>query len=416
MSDSSATSSPAQATLPGATLGVLGGGQLGRMFAVAALRLGYRVHVLTDAAGSPAAQVAQDVTVASYDDVDAVTRFASGVEALTIEFENISSAALEGAQHETVVRPGVKALTITQNRGREKAFLSQHGFPHVTFKQVNEVRELETALAAVGFPSVVKSAGFGYDGKGQAVVRTAADLPSAVALTAAGPVVVEERLDLAAELSVVVARSPRGEMVSYPPFLNLHRHQVLDLSLAPIDYDRAGLAGTYWEDSAELLTPELLKEVREVARAVMVALELVGVACVEFFLTSSGRLLVNEIAPRPHNSGHLTIEAAATSQFEQQVRAVTGLPLGSVDLNRPTAMINLLGELWAPTQPDWVAALSEPGAALHLYGKESARPGRKMGHITVSAASAARAQAGAVAARELLKRSGASPSSSSLGR
>ena len=314
--------------LPGATIGVLGGGQLGRMFAVAAARLGYRVHVLTDRADSPAAQVAHSSSVASYDDVDAVSRFASRVDALTLEFENISSPALQGAHAETVVRPGVKALATTQNRGREKAFLAQRGFPHVPFRQPTEAG-LEAAVAALGSRAVVKSAGFGYDGKGQVVVTGPDDLAAAAALAASGPVVVEQLVELAAELSVVAARSHLGEVVAYAPFLNQHHHQVLDVSLAPLDYSPAGLAGTLWAGSAQVLTPELLRDATAVTKAVLTDLELVGVACVEFFVTSAGQLLVNEVAPRPHNSGHLTIEAAVTSQFEQQVRAVAGLPLGS---------------------------------------------------------------------------------------
>lgn len=372
------------------------------MFTVAAVRLGYRVHVLTDSADSPAAQVAHSSTVASYGDVDAVSSFASRVDALTLEFENVSSSALERAHQHTVVRPGVKALATTQNRGREKAFLARHGFSQVPFEQPSGAGALEAAILALGLPCVVKSAGFGYDGKGQVVVTAPGDLPAAEALAAAGPVVVEQLVELAAELSVVAARSCRGEVVTYAPFLNMHHQQVLDLSLAPIDYSPAGLAGTSWEGSAALLTPVLLREAVEVAQAVVTELELVGVACVEFFVTSAGQLLVNEIAPRPHNSGHLTIEAAITSQFEQQVRAVAGLPLGSPELRAPAAMANLLGDLWQAHQPDWAAALGLPGAALHLYGKEAARPGRKMGHITVSAGTAARAQAAAVTARQAL--------------
>jgi 5-(carboxyamino)imidazole ribonucleotide synthase len=370
--------------LPGATIGMLGSGQLGRMFTQAARRMGYRVHVLSPTAASPTGQLADVEVVADYADSDAVAEFAAGVDVVTLEFENIPSASLEAAASRAEVRPGVRALHVTQHRGREKRFLAGLGVPHVPYLEVPAGGDVAAAVSRVGTPCVVKTAGFGYDGKGQRLLEADADLPGALTLAAAQPVVVEAFVELAAELSVVAARGVDGGMASFAPAHNRHVHHILDLSAAPAALP-AGVAA----------------EARAVTEAVLEGLELVGVACVEFFLDVRGRLLVNEVAPRPHNSGHLTIEGAETSQFEQQLRAVAGLPLGSPTPRRPAAMANLLGELWQGGEPDWAAALEVPGVALHLYGKDAPRPGRKMGHLTATAVAVEAAEERVLQARAL---------------
>lgn len=354
--------------LPGATIGMLGSGQLGRMFTQAARRMGYHVHVLSPSAGSPTGQLADREVVAAYDDADAVARFAAQVDVVTLEFENIPSGSLEAASAQVEVRPGVRALHLTQHRVREKRFLAELGVPHVTYREVPAGGDLAAAVRAVGTPCVVKTAGFGYDGKGQLRLDDARDLARAADVVANQPLVVEHFVDLAAELSVVAARGADGSVATYMPARNRHERHILDLSSAPAE-----------------LPPGVAEEARRVAEAVLEGLDLIGVACVEFFLGSDGRLLANEVAPRPHNSGHLTIEGAETSQFEQQLRAVVGLPLGSTAPRRPAAMANLLGDLWAQHEPDWPAAAAVPGVALHLYGKAEARSGRKMGHLTATA-------------------------------
>ncbi len=381
--------------LPGATIGILGGGQLGRMLALSARRAGYRLHVLTDTAGSPAAQVADRSVVASYDDVGAIAEFAAGVDVITVEFENVSSAALEAAGQRAPARPAAGALHVSQNRLREKEFLRAHGFPHARFVAVADVGDL-AEQAPSRYPFVAKSAGFGYDGKGQAVVVGPDGLPAVEALLRGGTVVLEERVDLAAELSVVGARSLTGQLALYPPFVNRHRHGLLDTTLFP--WPAAAASGLGASDA----WPRLVSEAQDAAAALLEILDFVGVACVEFFVTAGGELLVNEIAPRPHNSGHLTIEACAVSQFEQQWRAVCGLPLGSVRPLTPAAMVNLLGEAWNSGEPRWERALAFDGVSLHLYGKQDPRPGRKMGHLTAVAPTVEEAERVALAARESL--------------
>lgn len=354
---------------PGATLGVMGGGQLGRMFAAAAVRMGYRVHVFApDAGAAPAAAHAARTIEAGWDDEGALTTFATGVDAVTIEFENIPAAALEAVARQVPVRPGPRALHVAQHRGREKAFLASLGLPLAPWTPVATAAEATDALLRLDGPALLKTAGFGYDGKGQAALSAADEVEDAWARIGGGPAVVEGQVELAAELSVVVARDGEGRTACFEAARNRHVGGILDVSVVP-----GGLPGA------------VTAAAREAAEAVAEALELVGVACVEFFLGEDGRLRVNEIAPRPHNSGHLTIEGAATSQFEQQVRTTAGLPLGDPSPRAPAAMANLLGDLWADGAPDWRAALALPGVALHLYGKAEPRPGRKMGHLTVLA-------------------------------
>lgn len=367
---------------PGATIGVLGSGQLGRMLALAAARLGYRVHVFSDAPpDSPAGQVAQLEISAAYSDETALRKFAAGVDVVTVEFENVPAAALELLATLVPVRPGSGALHVTQNRLREKRFLQQHDLPHAPFVPVNSEEELRAALQLTGWPAVLKTAGFGYDGKGQLLLTNEADLPAAAELLSGGAVL-EGFVEFDRELSVLLARSGTGQTADWGVISNTHANHILDLSVtgAPAEAERAVV----------------------LARQAAEALDFTGLLCVEFFETAAGELLVNEIAPRTHNSGHLTIEGSVTSQFEQQVRAICGLPFGSTELLRPAAMANLLGDLWNTGTPDWSAALRDPAVKLHLYGKAAARPGRKMGHLTALAATQAEAASKVLAARERL--------------
>jgi 5-(carboxyamino)imidazole ribonucleotide synthase len=373
--------------LPGATLGVLGGGQLGRMFALAARRMGYRVHVLAPDDDTPSGQVADLEVRASYDDLDAVAGFARQVDVVTFEFENVPAATAERAAACAPVRPDGHVLHTTQNRLRERAFLDRTGLPSVPHGAVRSGADLERAVAGVGLPAVLKSAAWGYDGKGQAVVWTAAEAQAAWAAMGRVEAVLERFVDLECEISVVGARDGGGRTVLYGPIENRHTRHILDVSSWP----------------AAVPAP-IAAQARGVTETVLHELDVVGVLCVEFFV-ADGRLYVNELAPRPHNSGHLTIDAHVASQFEQQVRAVCGLPLGSpAAVARAAAMANLLGDLWTGGEPRWAAALAEPDTALHLYGKAEARPGRKMGHLTTVAATPAEATAKVLRARDGLLR------------
>ncbi|MFM8890017.1 MAG: 5-(carboxyamino)imidazole ribonucleotide synthase [Planctomycetia bacterium] len=386
---------------PGATLGVLGGGQLGAMFAMAAKRMGYRVEAFSDSADCPAARHCDRVHVGRYDDPAAVAAMARGLAVVTFEFENVSAAAAEALAAVVPVRPAPEVLFTTQDRGREKAFLVREGFPCAPHRLVRSRHDLDAAVAAVGLPAVLKTAAFGYDGKGQRKLESAsgpAELDAAWAALGPGDLVLEGFVDFACEISVVAARGLDGQTAVFAPTRNHHERHILDLSTAP-----AGL-------------PEVVvEEARRIAAAILETLGVVGVACVEFFVSREGRVLVNEIAPRPHNSGHLTIDACATSQFEQQVRAICGLPLGSTRQLLPAAMANLLGDCWSRGEPDWSAALAVPGVSLLLYGKCDPRTGRKMGHLTAVADSVAEAAARVLEARGRACREPAKPGASPLG-
>jgi len=371
--------------LPGATLGVLGSGQLGRMLAIAARRMGYRVHVFSPGADTPAGQVADHEHSAPYHHLDAVRAFARKVDVVTFEFENVPAETAEVAAAEVPVRPAGGVLHTTQNRLREKAFLAERGVPVAPFRRAASAAELAAALAELGTPAVAKTAGWGYDGKGQVRIDDPAAAGAVWAEMATGEAIVEAWVDFEREVSVVAARGLDGAFAHWGPIANDHVDHVLDVSVAPAP-----------------LPPEVAREAVGIARGVLEALDVVGVLCVELFVLPGGRLLVNELAPRPHNSGHLTVDAALTSQFEQQLRAVCGLPLGATDLVRPAAMANLLGDLWAGGEPDWEAALRLPGVALHLYGKKQARRGRKMGHLTALADTAEEARDRVLAARAAL--------------
>lgn len=371
--------------LPGATIGVLGSGQLGRMFAIAARRMGYRVHTFSPDYDTPTGQVADKETQAAYEDLDAVRDFARQVDVITFEFENIPTAAVEAAAGIAPVRPDGAVLYTTQNRLREKMFLASAGFPVAPFRAVRSLAELNEALVELGPPAVLKTAGWGYDGKGQSKIMTLAEAPAAWQAVASNEAVVEKFVDFECEVSVVAARSLAGDPAEYDTIANTHVNHILDMSSAP-----AGIP------------PKVAREAVAMARAVLETLEVVGVLCVEFFVTRQGGLVINELAPRPHNSGHLTFDACITSQFEQQLRAICGLSLGSTELVRPAAMANLLGDLWHAGTPNWAAACRFEQVKLHLYGKETPRPGRKMGHLTVLAESADRAVETVLAARRAL--------------
>ena len=377
-----------KAVLPGSVVGVLGSGQLGRMFAIAARRMGYRVHTFSPLADTPAGQVSDREYRHAYEDLDAVREFARGVEVVTFEFENVPAATVEAASELAPVRPSGAVLHTTQNRLREKTFLSKEGFPVARFRHVTSVESLRAALAEVGYPAVLKTAGFGYDGKGQTKITSAAYVEEAVAAIGGQEAVLEEFVDFLCEASVVAARDHAGEFRHYGVVENTHRRHILDLSVAP----------------APSVPEATAREAIGIARGVLEALDVVGVMCVEFFVKRDGGLLINELAPRPHNSGHFTFDASATSQFEQQLRAVCGLPLGSTELLRPAAMANLLGDLWQQGEPDWRTALRFPEVKLHLYGKQDARPARKMGHLTALADTPAEAARLALAARDALTR------------
>ena len=370
---------------PGATLGVLGSGQLGRMFTIAARRMGYRVHTFSPDEDSPTGQIADAEVTAEYDDIDALRAFASQVAVVTFEFENVPIEALDAIETVVPVRPSALALHTAQQRAREKTFLADKGFPTAAFARATTLDEVWDAVATVGTPAVIKTAAYGYDGKGQHKITTPADVEQIWSAIGHQEAVVEKFISLQVEISMIAARGLDGRIVEYPPFENRHRNHILDLTTAPA-----------------MIPPPVAEGAREITRALLEELQYVGVLCVEFFLSTDGELLVNELAPRPHNSGHLTFDASITSQFEQQVRAICGLPFGSTELLRPAAMANLLGDLWSDGEPNWAAACEFPDVKLHLYGKSDPRAGRKMGHLTAMAATVDQAQDRVIAARDAL--------------
>jgi 5-(carboxyamino)imidazole ribonucleotide synthase len=358
------------------------------MFIQAAQRLGYRAGVLGVIAEGPGAQVAEWSVVGPPDSLPALRNFASQAEAVTVEFENVSAPALRWLERTRPVRPGWKTVWVSQNRLREKTFLQEAGLPLAPWQPVRNEAELANAVQALGVPLILKTAASGYDGKGQ--VRVDDPDLAQQAWNQLGQVacVAEGWVTFASEVSVVVARGVDGQALTYPVAFNCHDRHILDSTVMPAP-----------------VGPIVSQEARELALSIAQALGTIGVLTVEFFLTAEGRLLVNEIAPRPHNSGHLTIEAAVTSQFEQQVRALCGLPLGSTDLTMPAAMVNLLGDVWKDGEPDWSRLWHrDPGVKLHLYGKKTAAPGRKMGHLTVLDADPDVALHRALAARRALVR------------
>lgn len=367
--------------LPGSWLGVLGGGQLGRMFAQAAQRMGYHVAVFESEANSPAAQVAERCFVpgtgVSTEPLGlateplgleaAVVGLSQLCQATTLEFENIPASLVRLASEYCRMHPGVRFLEVCQDRVQEKQAVSGLGCPTTPYHPVTDYAAAQKAIELLGLPMVIKTARSGYDGKGQLVVRTLEELPAVWQKLGSDHLIAEQWIEHVAELSIITARNLRGEVVHYPLFENQHAHHILDVTQCPVRNELR----------------QFQSQAEEISRTVAEAFGVVGLFCIEFFVTRDGRLLVNEIAPRPHNSGHLTIEAFDISQFEMQVRAICNLPLRSPVPYGPAAMANLLGELWSDGIPNWSAVLQRPQTYLHLYGKSTARPGRKMGHVTV---------------------------------
>lgn len=346
---------------PGATIGIIGGGQLGRMMAIAAARLGYRTHVFTPETDSPAQQVCSQTTIAAYDDVAALKAFAESVAVVTYEFENIPHASLKLLEEAVQVSPSAAILRLSQNRVREKSMLNKNGIATAPWKRATNPQELEAARAELGAPGVLKTAEMGYDGKGQ--IRIEADTDPAIAwqklLTEEA--VYEAFINFECEVSVIVARNEMSGCVAYPTVQNIHRNHILQTTIAPAPIDKA-----------------IRRQAIEIAKSIAEAVDLRGILAVEMFVTREGDVLVNELAPRPHNSGHWTIDACVTSQFEQSIRAICGLPLGSTRRLYNAVMRNLVGD----EVHQWYDYLQEPNTKVHLYGKKEVREGRKMGHIT----------------------------------
>ena len=351
--------------LPGATLGVLGGGQLGRMFCVAARTMGYRTVVLDPDPGSPAGHIADEHICAAYDDAAALQRMAQSCDAITTEFENVPAASLQQLAKQKPVHPSAHCVQIAQNRIAEKKFARDIGIAPAPFYEVRELSDLQAACITTGLPAILKTTTLGYDGKSQQVVTSLQQAQQAFTEMGGVVCVLEKKLALKTEISALLARNAKGEVQCYPPAENEHRNGVLHQSIVPAR-----------------INPALAQQAQAAAKKLADAMNYVGVLAVEFFITTDDELIFNEMAPRPHNSGHYTKDAAVTSQFEQQVRVLCDLPPGDARLISPVVMVNLLGELW---HPDWRSVLQEPTAKLHLYGKDEARPGRKMGHYNVVA-------------------------------
>ncbi|MEO6066403.1 MAG: 5-(carboxyamino)imidazole ribonucleotide synthase [Gemmatimonadota bacterium] len=349
--------------LPGATLGMLGGGQLGRMFTLRARAMGYRVIVLDPDLNSPAGHAADLHLHAGYEDQAALDRLAHECAVISTEFENIPAPVLERLSQKVPVRPAAASVAVAQDRIMEKTFLRDHGFATAEFRAVTRKDEAAKVLSAVGAPALLKTSRMGYDGKGQATVTSAAEGEAAFERFGGVPCILERLVPLDLEVSVVLARGLDGGIAAFPASENVHRNGILHTTTVPARISTA-----------------LADEARRVASGVAEKLGYVGVLGVELFVCGK-KLLVNEIAPRPHNSGHWTQDAAMTDQFEQQVRAMCGLPLGSTALMTPVAMVNILGDIWAKGEPDWAAVMGMPGVVVHLYGKKEPRPGRKMGHL-----------------------------------
>lgn len=346
---------------PNATIGIFGGGQLGRMTAMAAARLGYKCHIYAPESDIPASCVSAATTRASYDDAAALEKFARSVDVVTLEFENIPVEAVRRVDRITPVYPGAGVLEICQDRLREKSFLNGIGIGTAPWAEVTDLASLRAAEAKIGRPAVLKSARFGYDGKGQMALRDGDDAADILAAVDAGSSILEGFVDFVCEVSVMVARGRDGEIATWPAVENRHVNHILDTTIAPAD-----------------VSPGVAARADEVARHIAGEIGLVGVMGVEMFVTRDEGVLVNEMAPRPHNSGHWTIDGCLTSQFEQLARIVCGLPLGSTDRHSDAVMKNLVGD----EVDAWPEILAEPGACLHLYGKAETRPGRKMGHVT----------------------------------
>ena len=373
---------------PGSAIGVVGGGQLGRMFTLRARSMGYRVVVLEPDPRSPAGAVADRQIEAAYDDTAALADLADACLAVTTEFENVPAGVLSFLSERVVTRPGAAAVAVAQDRIAEKERMREAGLATADFRPVRSAAGARTAFLELGGrPAILKTSRLGYDGKGQALVTTADECVAAFESLGGVECILEERLRLETEVSVILARNAEGKVAAFPPGENHHRFGILETTVVPARIPDA-----------------LAAECCAAAESIAHALDYVGVLGVELFIAGGGRVYVNEIAPRPHNSGHYTLDACATDQFEQQVRVLCDLPLGDPRLLSPVAMVNLLGDLWQHGEPDWHRALAFPGVRLHLYGKVEARPGRKMGHLTCTAASPDAALETVLQAREAARR------------
>lgn len=351
---------PARIVAPGGVVGIIGGGQLGRMTALAAARLGYRCHIFCPEADSPAALVSAAATIASYDDEDSLSAFASGIDVVTFEFENIPASSVRLLAEKTVVRPGWRALETSQDRTVEKRFLNDCGIPTAPWRAVSSLDDLNEALALIGRPAFLKTARFGYDGKGQVRIDSGDDAAASFDVIKRAPAILEGAIDYGCEISVIAARSVSGQIACFDATWNRHKNSILNVSRAPAPIPAA-----------------LEKKAHEMAKKIAETLDIVGLLALELFVTKDGNLLANEIAPRPHNSGHWTMDAGGVDQFEQFVRAVAGLPLAPPTRLLNVEMTNLIGD----DVNEWPEILQEAGARLHLYGKSDTRPGRKMGHV-----------------------------------
>lgn len=346
---------------PGSTIGILGGGQLGRMISIAAAQLGYSSHIFSPDKNNPASQVSAKSTTAEFENTKALTSFAKQSDVITLEFENIPRETLQFLSSIVPVRPSATVLSVIQNRLSEKRYLKSIDVETADFEPVNNLKSLEQAVEIIGLDSILKSAEFGYDGKGQVVIDAGTDHPSALRLMGSENGILEKKIDFECEISVIVARNPLGNMAVYDPGENRHVQQILDTTIVPVP-----------------LSKSLISRAIEIAKHIADQLQVIGLLAVEMFITRQGNVLVNELAPRPHNSGHWTIDACQTSQFEQLVRAITGLPLGSTERRANVVMKNLIGN----EVESWLSLVEDPNLNLHLYGKTEVRPGRKMGHFT----------------------------------
>jgi len=374
-----------QTLQPGATLGIVGGGQLGRYFVIAARRMGYEVAVLDPTEEAPAMQLASHKVVAAYNDKAGLEQLAKLSDAVTIEFENVPFDSLAWLADRVPVAPSPNCARIAQDRRLEKRIAAEHGLVPAPYGVIETPQDIAHATTVTGLPAILKTATLGYDGKGQAVCHNVDDVQSAFAQLKEVPCVLEQRINLRQEVSVVLCRSHDGDAVCFPIAENVHVNGVLDTSTVPAT-----------------ISSEMEENVRQQAMQLAHGIGYVGVLGVEFFIASDGSVYFNEMAPRPHNSGHYTLDATASCQFEQQVRMLCGLPAGNTTLLSPVTMLNILGDAWQPSEPNWQALLSDSSAHLHLYGKRDAKPGRKMGHVNCLADSSTNSAVAATQIRKLL--------------
>ena len=371
--------------MPGNMLGVLGGGQLGRMFTLVAHQMGYKVTIVDPDKDSPAGRIADKHLCTQYDDLETLGWLTNNCAAVTTEFENVPANVLRELSSSLIVSPAAEAVEIAQNRIKEKTFLRDNGLDTAPFHPINNTADIKAACQQLPGATILKTARLGYDGKGQAVCSTPADVEQAFLAMGQLPCILEQRINIDIEISIILARGFDGQTACFPLAENTHKNAILDYTIAPARID-------------EKLKQEALTFATNLAQA----MNYVGVLAVELFITTEGKVLINEIAPRPHNSGHYTQDATSSCQFEQQLRVLCRLPLGSTYLREPAVMINLLGDLWSSGEPDWATVLKDPHVKLHLYGKNTPKPGRKMGHLTYLSESTERAFTRAMAIQQSL--------------